>query len=172
VVVEDPKHPENEGKVFLYKFGKRIFDKVNDLMSPQFEDEKPTNPFDFWEGANFKLKIRKVEGYTNYDKSEFAEPVPFMGGDDVALEEVWKMQFKLQDFVGPDNFKTYEELKARLEKVLNVDGDFTAQPSSAEYDSPGEAIQSIQQTNDVAEFDSAPPSDGDTMSYFAKLANE
>ena len=117
-VVKDPAHPENEGKVFLYKFGKKIFDKINEKMNPEFEDEKPTNPFDLWAGANFKLKIRKVEGYRNYDKSEFDEPAPLLDDDD-DMEAIWKTQFSLAELVAPDKFKSYDELKKRLEKVLS-----------------------------------------------------
>jgi hypothetical protein len=117
-VVKDPAHPENEGKVFLYKFGKKIFDKINEKMNPEFEDEKPTNPFDLWAGANFKLKIRKVEGYRNYDKSEFDEPAPLLDDDD-DMEAIWKTQFSLAELVAADKFKSYDELKKRLEKVLS-----------------------------------------------------
>ncbi len=117
-VVKDPAHPENEGKVFLFKFGKKIFDKINEKMNPEFEDEKPMNPFDLWAGANFKLKIRKVEGYRNYDKSEFDEPAP-LNDDDDDMEAIWKSQHSLAELVAPDKFKSYEELKKRLEKVLS-----------------------------------------------------
>jgi len=120
-VVKDPSHPENEGKVFLYKYGKKIFDKLNEAMNPQFEDEKPINPFDLWEGANFKLKIRDVEGYRNYDKSEFESANPLLG-DDAALERVWKQEHSLNTFLEASNFKSYDELKAKLNKVLGLDG--------------------------------------------------
>ena len=103
-VVSDPKNPQNEGKVFLYKYGKKIFDKINDLMNPEFEDETPVNPFDFWEGANFKLKIRKVEGYQNYDKSEFEKPSQLVE-DEAELERIWKTQYKLNEFTDDSNFK-------------------------------------------------------------------
>jgi len=117
-VVKDPDNPHNEGKVFLYKYGKRIFDKLNDVMNPQFEDEKPVNPFDFWEGANFRLKIRKVDGYWNYDKSEFDSGSPL--ADDDQLEGIWEQQQSLQDLTDPKNFKSYDELQARLNRVLNI----------------------------------------------------
>ena len=116
-VVSDPKHPENEGKVMLYRFGKKIFDKCMEAMQPAFEDESPINPFDFWEGANFKLKIRKVDGYWNYDKSEFAAPSALLDDDD-ALEEVWGKQYSLEEFTSSTNFKSYDELKTRLDTVL------------------------------------------------------
>jgi hypothetical protein len=120
MVIKDSGNPENEGKVFLYAFGKKVFDKLSDLMTPQFEDETPVNPFDFWEGSNFKLKIRMVEGYPNYDKSEFDDPSPFCNGEDDKLEEVYKQLNSLQELIGPANFKTYEELEARLHRVLGI----------------------------------------------------
>jgi hypothetical protein len=122
MVVKDSGNPENEGKVFLYAYGKKIFDKLNDLMNPQFEDESPVNPFDFWEGADFKLKIRIVEGYPNYDKSEFDDPAAFCNGDDAKLEEVYNNLNSLQELVGPSMFKSYEELEARLHRVLGITG--------------------------------------------------
>jgi len=118
LVVKDPAHPENEGKVFIFKFGKKIFDKIEALMKPEFEDEQPVNPFDFWDGCNFKLKIRKVEGYRNYDKSEFEKPSP-VSDNDKEIESIWKRQYSLADIVSPDKFKSYDELKARLDRVLN-----------------------------------------------------
>ena len=110
LIVADPKHPENDGKVFLYKFGKKIFDKITEAMQPAFDDETPINPFDFWKGANFKLKIRKVDGYWNYDKSEF-ESVSPIAADDEAIKAIWTKQHALKPFVDPSNFKTYDELK-------------------------------------------------------------
>jgi len=118
-VVSDPGNRDNEGKVFLYKYGKKIFDKLNDLMNPQFQDEKPVNPFDLWTGANFKLKIRKVEGYRNYDKSEFDSPAP-LSNDDAELEAIYKQEHPLQDLVNPKHFKSYDELKTRLNNVLGL----------------------------------------------------
>ncbi len=116
-VVSDPGNPANEGKVFLFKYGKKIFDKLKEAMEPQFEDEEAMNPFDLWAGANFKLKIRQVEGYRNYDKSEFDKTGPLLK-DDEKLEAIWKSEHSLQAFLSPTNFKTYEELQARLTKVL------------------------------------------------------
>jgi hypothetical protein len=121
-VIKDSANPDNDGKVFLFKFGKKIFDKLNDLMNPQFEDEKPVNPFDLWEGANFRLKIRQFEGYANYDKSEFDSPEPLFE-DDSKLENVWKSEHSLQEIVDPKHFKPYAELKAKLYRVLNLTGD-------------------------------------------------
>ena len=132
-VVKDPANPENEGKVFLFKYGKKIFDKINDMMNPQFEDEKPVNPFDLWTGADFKLKIRKVEGYRNYDKSEFSDAAPLLNDDD-ALERIWQSQYSLAEIIDPKNFKTYDELKARLNKVIGLAGVNESQSYKPELD--------------------------------------
>jgi hypothetical protein len=177
VVVNDPKNPDNEGKVFLYQFGKKIFDKITEAMNPAFEDETPLNPFDFWEGANFKLKIRQVEGYRNYDKSEFDSQTSLLSGDDDALEGLWKTQHSLQEFVKAENFKSYDELKARLDKVLGVS---TAAGMNAVAEEPAQqdfkpAFKSEPQkvtatatAADVATSDD----DDDTLSYFAQLAED
>jgi hypothetical protein len=116
-VVKDPTNPQNEGKVFLFKFGKKIFDKILNAMQPEFEDEEPINPFDFWGGANFKLKIVKKDGYWNYDKSEFDRPAPLLDDDD-AMETIWKKEYSLAAVVAPDQFKSYEDLEKRLKSVL------------------------------------------------------
>ena len=116
-VVSDPKHPENEGKVFLFKFGKKIFDKITMLMKPEFEDDTPINPFDLWKGANFKIRIRTVDGYANYDQSLFESSTP-LSQDDDELEKIWKSEYSLKEFVDPSQFKSYAELKAKLEMVL------------------------------------------------------
>ena len=170
LVVSDPSNPENEGKVFLYKFGKKIFDKIMDVMQPQFADEEPVNPYDFWEGADFKIKIRKVEGWINYDKSEFSAPAPLHGGDEERLEEVYNKIHSLQDFLKPENYKTYDELKLKLNRVLGVDAGVSmeAPQTSPVVDEPVMASD-----NNVSVGESA-DSDGeeDTLSYFAKLANE
>jgi len=122
LVVSDPKNPENEGQIRLYKFGKKIFDKISEAMNPEFADETPLNPFDFWEGANFKIKIRQVEGYRNYDKSEFDSVTPVLDGDDDKLEALWKKEYSLKEFLDPKQFKSYDTLKAKLDKVLGLDG--------------------------------------------------
>jgi hypothetical protein len=122
LVVSDPKNPENEGQIKLYKFGKKIFDKISEAMNPEFADETPLNPFDFWEGANFKIKIRQVEGYRNYDKSEFDSVTPVLDGDDAKLEALWKKEYSLKEFLDPKQFKSYDTLKAKLDKVLGLDG--------------------------------------------------
>lgn len=133
-VVKDPAHPENEGKVFLYQYGKKIFDKLNYLMNPEFEEDTPINPFDLWEGANFRLKIRNVEGYRNYDSSTFDTPAP-LSDDDEMLEQVWKQEHSLQSFLDPSEFKPYDTLEARLYKVLGLDGGSVPQ-SKAENTPP------------------------------------
>ena len=122
LVVSDPSNPSNEGQIRLFKFGKKIFDKITEAMNPEFADETPVNPFDLWEGANFKLKIRNVEGYRNYDKSEFADASALLNGDDEKLEELWKKEYSLKDFTEKKNLKPYDQLKTRLEKVLGFDG--------------------------------------------------
>lgn len=132
-VIKDSGNPDNDGKVFLFSYGKKIFDKLNDLMNPQFEDEAPVNPFDLWEGANFRLKIRQFEGYANYDKSEFDGPEPLFA-DDEKLEAVWKQEHSLQELVDPKHFKPYAELKAKLYRVLNLTGDTVDASRSAEDD--------------------------------------
>lgn len=132
-VVKDPGNPANEGKVFLYQYGKKIFDKINAAVNPtpEFEDEQPIDPFDMWEGANFKLKIRDVEGYRNYDSSAF-EAQSALSNDDDELERIWNMEHGLQEFVDPKNFKSYEELKTKLNRVLNLDGSAASFTTSAE----------------------------------------
>ena len=118
-IIKDPANPQNEGEVKLFRYGKKIFDKINDLMNPEFEDESPVNPFDLWEGANFKMKIRKVEGYSNYDKSEFDTPSALLE-DDERMEEIWNSQFSLKELVSADKFKSYDELKENLDRVLGL----------------------------------------------------
>jgi hypothetical protein len=121
-IVSDPSNPENEGSVRLFKFGKKIFDKITEAMNPEFADETPLNPFDMWEGANFKMKIRNVEGYRNYDKSEFADKSALLNGDDAQLESICKQEHSLKEITDKKNFKSYDALKARLDKVLGFDG--------------------------------------------------
>ena len=121
LVVKDEANPQNEGKVFLYKYGTKIFDKIQEKMKPEFKDEEAINPFDFWNGCNFKLKIRKIGGYTNYDKSEFDSSSALFAGDENKMEKIWKQQHALQPFVAPESFKSYDELKKRLYDVLGGD---------------------------------------------------
>ena len=175
-VISDPKNPQNEGKVFLYKFGKKIFDKINDLMNPEFEDETPVNPFDLWEGANFKLKIRKVEGYQNYDKSEFDSPGQLLETDD-ELEAVWNSQYPLVEFLAEDNFKTYDELKERLDMVLALDTPKIEEPVVMTAQKRPTAEEEMQQERKpMPAYASASSMDADDddedMSYFARLAEE
>jgi hypothetical protein len=137
-VVKDPANPENEGRVFLYKFGKKIFDKIMGAMQPEFDDDEPINPFDFWEGANFKLKLKKVAGYWNYDSSEFARTSPLLEGDDDELETLYNKLYNLQDFVAPDQFKSYDLLKKRLDLVL---GNTRATPKFQDQETQEEESQ-------------------------------
>ena len=165
-VVSDPKHPENEGQVRLYKFGKKIFDKITEAMQPAFEDEQAINPFDFWKGANFKLKIRKVDGYWNYDKSEFEGVTPLKESDD-DIKAIWEKQYPLKPFVDPSNFKTYDELKEKLNRVI------TGTQSTATVDSVDLPPQTTTAVEMPKVSESAPVSDDDdTLSYFSKLADE
>ena len=175
-VVSDPSNPENEGKVFLYRYGKKIFDKLNEAMNPAFQDETPVNPFDFWEGADFKLKIRKVEGYRNYDKSEFSAQAALLQDDD-KLEEIWKTQYSLQEFVNRDQFKSYDELKARLEKALALGGatavGATAAATAAEDTVPwNEPEQAAAPSIPEAKQPAQEEEEDESLSFFEKLANE
>ena len=197
-VVSDSKHPENEGKVFLFRYGKKIFDKIMEAMQPAFDDEVAVNPFDFWEGANFKLKIRKVDGYWNYDKSEFESSSALFDKDDL-IEEVWKKQYSLKEFNAPTNFKSYDELKTRLSLVLagttTVGSAVTFMEDepvatatfvdTKEEPAPTITVASsdpsitvtagnAQAEEDVKKFfpSSSDDEDEDTMDYFQKLAND
>jgi hypothetical protein len=178
-VIADKAHPEREGKVYLFKYGKKIFDKLNEAMNPpaEFEDEKPINPFDLWEGADFKLKIRNVEGYRNYDKSEFDAPAALFD-DDEKLEEVWKSTHSLQALIDPKEFKSYEELKARLNKVLgNVSGgakSVTEEDLDDEVESP-RAVSKTRPEPTRPEASTAITIDEDeedSLSFFKKLAED
>jgi len=165
-VVSDPKNPENEGKVFLFKFGKKIFDKITEAMSPEFADETPINPFDMWKGANFKLKIRKVEGYQNYDKSEFESAAPLLDNDET-LEKVWKQEYCLKDLVGDSEFKSFDQLKSRLDKVLGLNGETVSAKTTVEQ------MKSLPKKPVVDESQVMPEiEDDDMMTYFSKLAEQ
>lgn len=159
-IVKDSANPEREGKVYLYKFGKKIFDKIKDVMQPQFEDEDPINPFDFWKGANFKLKIRNVEGFRNYDKSEFDTSDP-LSEDDDQLKSIWEKQHSLQQFLAPDNFKSYDELKTKLKSVLEGPSNL---PKAEDV-----KLESTPQPEKVVKKEPKVDEDED-LSYFAKLA--
>ena len=161
-VVADAKHPEHEGKVFLYKFGKKIFDKIMEAMQPQFDDEEAINPFDLWKGANFKLKIRKVDGFWNYDKSEFDSVTPLLDTDK-ALEKVYQSEYPLKPFHDESNFKSYTELKEKMERVLG----------EAVDNRTAEQVASDMDVTTEPPFDGGKPITGeasDTMEYFEKLA--
>ena len=168
-VVSDAKHPENEGKVFLFRYGKKIFDKCMEAMQPAFKDEVAVNPFDFWAGANFKLKIRKVDGYWNYDKSEFEAPSALFDDDD-KLEETWKTQYALSEFTGESNFKSYDELKKRLDMVLA--GTTTVGKAAEVMEDAPWAEPKVDTLTVGTPTITVSDSGGDTMSYFEKLANE
>ena len=173
-VVKDSANPDNEGKVFLYRFGKKIFDKIMETMQPAFEDESPVNPFDFWEGANFKLKLRKVDGYWNYDKSEFEAPSAIFDDDD-KLEELWGKEHSLTAFTDASNFKSYDELKKRLDVVLSgvtTVGNVTEMTTSESFDDSPETVSVVDTPEEPAPTVSVTDEDDDTMSYFEKLAEE
>ena len=168
LVVSDPKNPQNEGKVFLFKYGTKIFDKIIASMNPEFDDETPLNPFDPDEGANFKLKIRKVDGYRNYDKSEFAAPSAIADSDD-AIEAIWKSAYSLQEIIDPKNFKSYDELKKRLDLALSTTG-------GAKKEEKSEMDQFEQMTNRVekkaSEKEDSPQKFDSDEDYFASLASD
>ena len=171
-VVSDPKHPENEGKVFLFKFGKKIFDKLTEAMNPAFEDETPINPFDLWKGANFKLKIRKVDGYQNYDKSEF-ESAEALFDDDNKLEEVWKSEHSLKELINEKNFKSYDQLKGRLEKALGLNHVEEGQEEFVAKTTVQKMKEEVKPKKTLEEVDAGLVEDEvDEMDYFAKLAEE
>jgi len=178
-VVKDPANPSNEGQVFLYKFGKKIFDKITAAMQPEFEDEEAIDPFDFWQGANFKLKAKNVAGYRNYDSSEFARQDALLE-DDEAMEAIWKKEYSLEDFVAPDQFKSYDDLKKRLDYVLGIKGTTKFQDQESVQEEEEFRQQNRAESNPVPqsmkeELDSLSPTktdddDDDTLSYFAALA--
>jgi len=180
-VVKDPTNPENEGKVFLFKYGKKIFDKITEAMQPEFEDETPIDPFDFWQGANFKLKAKNVAGYRNYDSSEFASQGALLDDDD-AMEGIWKKQYSLAELVAADQFKSYDELKKRLDYVLGTKGarrqdpdedeeeEYTRGPAKELDEDLRTELNNLQPTRRAA----APveDDDDDALSYFARLAED
>lgn len=171
LVVSDKANPENEGKVFLFRFGPKIFAKLQEAMKPQFEDEQAINPFDFWNGADFKLKIRQVEGYRNYDKSEFDAPSPIAKKDE-DIKAIWEKEYSLAAFLAQDNFKTYDELKRRLERVLGQGSSQQRQNTSEEVAPPAhkEMAQPISK-EETAPWD-GDSDDDDSLSFFKKLSEE
>ena len=167
-VVKDPTNPQNEGKVFLYKFGKKIFDKITAAMQPEFEDETAIDPFDFWQGANFKLKAKNVAGYRNYDSSEFAASSPLLDDDD-ALEALWKKQYPLVEFTAADQFKAYDVLQQRLDSVLNSTKTRVA-PEVADEEAEIKTADPTPVT--ASPIVNSKQDDDDALSYFQRLANE
>ncbi len=165
LVIKDPANPQNEGQVRLYKYGKKIWDKINDQMNPEFEDETPLNPFDLWEGANFKLKIRKVDGFSNYDKSEFEASTP-VDDEDSKMEELWKTEHSLSEFTDPKNFKTYSELKEKLDRVLGI-----TTGTAEKDDVPFDGGTSYTPAQDTAITATAETDSTEEYSYFSKLAD-
>ena len=169
-VVKDSTNPENEGQVFLFKYGKKIFEKVQTAMQPEFEDETPINPFDFRQGADFKLKIRKVDGYWNYDKSEFDTPAPLLDDDD-ALEGLWKKEHSLEEFTKPSNFKSYEDLSRRLQQVLRVQPTrLDEEVASEELEDLSEGRGTVSEPRASVTAKSIDSDEDDALSYFQKLA--
>jgi hypothetical protein len=173
LVISDPANPQNEGKVFLFKYGSKIFEKIQEAMQPEFKDEEPVDPFNFWTGAHFKLKIRQVGGYVNYDKSEFDSPSPLMDGNDEKLEKIWKSQHSLKSFVDPSNFKSYDELKQKLQDVLKGDVRGKAPTTRTandidedEFVEKAPAIKSKPQVEDEIDEET------DALEYFKKLADD
>ena len=166
-VVSDPKHPENNGQVKLFKFGKKIFDKITAAMNPEFEDEEAINPFDLWKGANFKLKIRKVDGYQNYESSSFDSSGP-LSDDDSELEAIWKKEFSLKEQIADSKFKSYEELQTRLNKVLGLNGEVVPTKTTVE------TLKEVAKKSPKIEEELIEPdlSEDDDMAYFSKLAQE
>ena len=184
-VVKDPANPQNEGRVMLYKYGKKIFDKIMAAMQPEFEDEEPINPFDFWQGADFKIKIKKVAGYWNYDSSEFARQTPLLDGDDDALEALWKTEHSLAELVAADKFKDYDSLKKRLDYVLGIRGvpkmqdqETVEEEQAFERERRGEGLDSLSEGRgsfndpDITPTVSRDEDEDDALSYFQKLAGE
>jgi hypothetical protein len=178
MVVSDPSNPANEGKVFLYDFGKKIFDKIMDVMQPQFPGETPVNPFDFWNGADFQLKIRNVAGYRNYDKSEFKGVTSFLDADETKLESTYNQLHDMTEFVAESSYKSYDELKARLEVVL---GQATGAGATVKNDMLNQTAESVpwKSSEPTVVSNTAPEptiaatgNEDDTLSYFAKLAAE
>ena len=167
-VIKDPTNPENEGQVRILRYGKKIFDKINDLMNPEFQDETPINPFDFWAGADFKMKIRMVEGFVNYDKSEFDTPTEFLGGDDKELEDVWNNQYQLNEFVSADNFKSYDELKTKFNRAIGLTEDPALEFDTSKF----ETTTKVEEPEQIVASDSTASEEDDTLAYFQKLAEE
>jgi len=168
-VVNDPKNPDNNGKVMLFKYGKKIHDKILAAMQPEFQDETPVNVFDFWEGANFKIKIKTVGGYWNYDASEFISPAA-LSSDDDEMESLWKQTYSLEAFTAPSEFKSYEDLQIRMDSALGA-APATRQTQSEEYEDPAPVAVATSERSDYSS-PSKSEDDDDALSYFARLAEE
>jgi hypothetical protein len=160
LVIEDPANPENKGKVFLYQYGTKIFQKIQSLAHPEYQDEVAVDPFNFWTGADFKIKIRNVGGYVNYDRSEFASPAPLLGGDDKKLEELWKKQYPLKPFVDKSQFKSYTELSERYKKAVGDDVRAQFTESKSIEDDVADTVVS----EDIEEKD--------PLKYFSEMEND
>lgn len=173
-VVSDPAEPSNEGRVFLFKYGQKIFEKIQEAMQPEFKDEEPLDPFNFWNGANFKLKIRSVGGYVNYDKSEFDSPSALLGGEDDKLEKIWKSQHALKSFVDPSNFKSYDDLKQKLFDVLKGDirGGGSAPTRTAEDVDAEDLKEKKPSIRSKPPVEEQVDEETDALDYFKKLAEE
>jgi hypothetical protein len=174
LVIKDPANPQNEGELKLFKYGKKIFDKINDQMNPQFEDENPTNPFDLWEGANFRLKIRKVDGFNNFDKSEFDSVSPLYEGADEKLEELWKKEFPLSEFTDDSRFKEFSELKSRLDRVLGAQSEPVVPVSEPPFDGgkPMTTPHEPPVVESVTTPTTAENENDESLTYFQKLAED
>ena len=183
LVVSDPANPSNDGKVFLYKFGKKIFDKLQEAMNPTAPDEPKYNPFDLWKGANFKLKSHRESGFVSYEKSAFQPQSALFDGEEKRLEALWKTQYPLLPFVAPDQFKSYEELSSRLVSVLKG-GVAEGAATRAEEAKPESDFRTKMRAADESPFDPTPKKnaapakvakaddDDDAMAYFKRLAED
>lgn len=172
-VVSDPGNKENEGKVFLFSYGKKIFDMIQESIKPAFENEKPINPFNFWEGRNFILKVKNKDGYPNYDSCSFEEPKPLLGGNDKILKEIWEKEYKLQEFLDPTKFKSDEELRSRLNEVLHVEDApvVVATPAKKKEEAPF-AVSNKKPASKPVVAEESDDGDDDLVSYFKKIGKE
>lgn len=177
LVISDPANPENEGQIKLFKYGKKIFEKLTEAMNPEFPDEAPLNPFDFWEGADFKLKIRNVEGYRNYDRSEFADKSALYEGNDEKLEALWKKEYSLNEIVAKDQFKSFDDLKARLDKTLGFSGTIPNTPMSRadqedDFTQQFEEKASQVSASNIPEINTGSGALDDDLNFFKSLADD
>ncbi len=181
-VVKDPSNPENEGKVFLFRYGKKIHDKIMDVVNgDELEGREGINPFDFWTGANFKLRAKKVGGYPNYDSSEFQDPGTLEDLDDAQLESIWKREHELQGIISPEMFKSYDLLQTRLNEVLKLEGGnrtetvtqtLASKPDFSEVSNMNLKPSAVPVKEVEVSADDQPESEEDVMDYFRKLADQ